>query len=203
MTSVSSEDLTARAKIRNVALAMFAEQGFEAATTRGIAAQAGVSPALLRHHFGSKQGLREEVDREVSRALGEALQEVGAELESGDLVAALGEVSARLFGADPHLRGYLRRVLLEDSDTSSRLFDRLLAGTRAELDRLGGLGALRSDADPVWAAYQVLFLILGPLLLEPVLRRSLSSEPFAAEVLRARSEANQRLLRHGMFAIDS
>ena len=49
----SAEDLTARARIRDAALALFAERGTDGATIRDIAKAAGVSGGLVRHHFGS------------------------------------------------------------------------------------------------------------------------------------------------------
>jgi len=52
------EDLTARARIRDAALRLFAERGIEGATIRDIARAAGVSGGLVRHHFGSKEELR-------------------------------------------------------------------------------------------------------------------------------------------------
>ena len=61
----TADDLTARARIRDAALRQFGEQGFERTTIRGIAATAGVSPALVRHHFGSKDALRDAVDEHV------------------------------------------------------------------------------------------------------------------------------------------
>jgi AcrR family transcriptional regulator len=36
---------------------VFAQRGYDGATVRGVAAQAGVDPALLYHYFGSKQQL--------------------------------------------------------------------------------------------------------------------------------------------------
>jgi AcrR family transcriptional regulator len=36
---------------------MFAKQGYEATSVREIARVAGVDPALMAHHFGSKEGL--------------------------------------------------------------------------------------------------------------------------------------------------
>jgi len=39
------------------ARAAFAERGFDGATIRGIAADAGVDPALVHHYFGSKDQL--------------------------------------------------------------------------------------------------------------------------------------------------
>ncbi len=43
------------------ALKIFSQQGFEAASVRKIAAECGLDAALIRHYFGSKQGLWEEV----------------------------------------------------------------------------------------------------------------------------------------------
>ena len=62
----SASDLTARARIRDVAVECFAEAGFDA-PFRTIAARAGVSPGLITHHFGSKAALRVECDAEVLR----------------------------------------------------------------------------------------------------------------------------------------
>jgi AcrR family transcriptional regulator len=52
------EDLTARARIRDAAIRLFADRGIDGTTVRDIAREAGVSPGLLRHHFGSKEALR-------------------------------------------------------------------------------------------------------------------------------------------------
>jgi AcrR family transcriptional regulator len=56
------EDLTARARIRDAALRLFAERGIDGASIRDIARAAGVSGGLVRHHFGSKEGLRDACD---------------------------------------------------------------------------------------------------------------------------------------------
>ncbi|GGN56674.1 TetR family transcriptional regulator [Actinoplanes lobatus] len=58
----SGSDLTARARIREAAIALFAERGVASASIRDIAQAAGVSSGLLRHHFGSKEGLRDACD---------------------------------------------------------------------------------------------------------------------------------------------
>jgi AcrR family transcriptional regulator len=62
----SSDDITARARLRDAAIECFALGGFEA-SVREISARAGVSPGLIRHHFGSKDQLRAECDAEVLR----------------------------------------------------------------------------------------------------------------------------------------
>jgi AcrR family transcriptional regulator len=70
-----------REVILEAALAIFADDGFDGATTRDIAARAGVSLGLLRYHFGSKTELwKAAVDR--------AFAELGA-----NLAGALGDPS--------------------------------------------------------------------------------------------------------------
>jgi AcrR family transcriptional regulator len=49
-------EITKRA-ILDAARSVFAEAGFDRATMRSIAAQADVDPALIHHHFGTKQDL--------------------------------------------------------------------------------------------------------------------------------------------------
>ena len=47
----------AREAILDAARRHFAESGYERATLRGIAAEAGVDPRLILHYFGSKEGI--------------------------------------------------------------------------------------------------------------------------------------------------
>ncbi len=54
----------------DAAQSAFARYGFEGATLRGVAANAGVDPALVAHYFGSKKALWEAVvDRMAQRLL--------------------------------------------------------------------------------------------------------------------------------------
>lgn len=195
MRTPAKSDLTGRARLRDTALELFAERGFEATSTRAVAAAAGLSPALVTRHFGSKEGLRVAVDEYVLDRITEQLRDLDPDK---GLMASLGEVSAQVFGADPVLRGYLRHVLLEDSEASSELFGRLLAGARAEVQRLSGAHGGQGPDDE-WAPFQMLCLILGPLLLERVMQPNLDEPMFAPEVLTRRSVANQRLLLQGFF----
>jgi AcrR family transcriptional regulator len=192
MTDPRSPDLTARARLRLAALKLFAEHGFEATSTRAIATEAGVSHALLRHHYGSKEGLRAAVDEDVMNTFGEGL----ARFEASDL-SALGAVTAQLFGADSLRRNYLRRVLLEGGPAGITLFQGLLNGARHYLQALGELPP--DEADARWAPYQALFLILGPMLLEPVLAPTLDSPVFDPDQLSERSKANQALIARGIL----
>jgi|SRR5690625_3056463 len=112
------EDLTARARIRDAALAQFAERGFKGATVKGIADVAGVSPGLLQHHFGSKDELRRTCDEYVVEAYG-GLDALG--IDSGE-VTDPGFMSD-LLAKNPLISRYVARSMVEGSPAASALFE--------------------------------------------------------------------------------
>ncbi|WP_136706234.1 TetR family transcriptional regulator [Agromyces sp. H66] len=153
---ISAGDLTARARIVASALERFAAHGYEAATMRDIAAHAGVSTALVTHHFGTKQALREECDARVVRFIAEKQDAPGTPSD------VLGEVLGT-FGP------YLARMLGDGGAASDALFERLLEVARATIADGSASGWLRPARDPeAQAAALVMlgvapFLMLGPL----------------------------------------
>jgi AcrR family transcriptional regulator len=115
------EDLTARARIRDAALRLFAERGIDGATIRDIAKAAGVSPGLVRHHFGSKEALRDACD---AHALGHLIRiKERAVLE--------GQMANPGFLPAVHptvllLNRYLARSLLDGSPAAASMFDEMV-----------------------------------------------------------------------------
>ncbi|TCO46932.1 TetR family transcriptional regulator [Kribbella antiqua] len=111
-----ADDLTARARIRDAAINLFTERGIEAASIRDIAAEAGVSSGLVRHHFGSKQALREACDQYAK----ERMLQIGEELvfQGG---AARTDV-ATMHPVTLPLQTYLVRSMMDGSDTATALF---------------------------------------------------------------------------------
>jgi len=63
----------ARNRIVEAALTIFAQRGFDGATTRGIAKEAGVSSALIHHHFKDKESLWNLVGQRISEEFVEAI----------------------------------------------------------------------------------------------------------------------------------
>ena len=63
------QDLTAKARIRNAALDLYASQGEDRTSMRAIAAAAGVTVGLLVHHYGTKDKIRDAVRRTHRRLL--------------------------------------------------------------------------------------------------------------------------------------
>jgi AcrR family transcriptional regulator len=118
-------DLTARARIREAAIRHFANEGYERTTIRGIAATAGVSPGLLRHHFGSKEELRRACDEHIA----ETIRRVNAAYLD-DLTGAAAD--RRL--VQPFER-YIVRALAENSPSAAAIFDEMVTMTEHWLER--------------------------------------------------------------------
>ena len=65
----------ARDRIVEAALSVFSERGFDGATTREIAKEAGVSSGLIHHHFKDKENLWKLVGARISEEFIEAITE--------------------------------------------------------------------------------------------------------------------------------
>ncbi|MYW92740.1 TetR/AcrR family transcriptional regulator [Amycolatopsis rubida] len=114
------DDLTARARIRDAAMRHFGEHGFERATIRGIAVEAGVSLGLVRHHFGSKQALREACDAHLIKLLRQLNDQVPDDLAAS---VTANPVAAARVAVGPY-RDYLVRALVEGG--VAPLFDEMV-----------------------------------------------------------------------------
>lgn len=115
---LSDEDRTARARIRDAAIARFATQGAAATSVKAIAGDVGVSPALVFHHFGSKDGLREVCDKYVLETIEVQKRDALAAGPRLDILAAL-----RSQGAGPPVLRYLARMLIDGSPAAAALVD--------------------------------------------------------------------------------
>jgi AcrR family transcriptional regulator len=196
---VQPGDLTASARIREAALELFARDGVAGTSMRSVAAKAGVSPSLVVHHFGTKQRLRDAVDAAVLTAFERALGSVDLQGSPEQVSGRLNDAIASVIGGDRAVRDYLGRSLFEATESSQRLFDALTDLITGGLAALESVGLVRPGTDPVWRAYAVLFIILGPLMLSRQLEARLEIDAFDPEVVRTRSASNIDVLRHGIF----
>lgn len=170
------EDLTARARIRDAALAQFAEHGVHGATMKSIADAAGVSTGLVQHHFGSKDALRQACDDAVIEAFRRRLTKAVDEGELGnpDFMAALGETS-------PPLLRYLARAGVDGTPAAAYVFDELTGGTVDFLtstwpDRFEPGSQRAKDAAAVMAAMHC-----GTIVMHLHLARWLGADPLERE----------------------
>ncbi|BCB82746.1 TetR/AcrR family transcriptional regulator [Phytohabitans suffuscus] len=162
----SFEDLTARARIRDAALRLFADKGFVATTVRDIAQAAGVSPALLRHHYGSKDALRQACDDYVLATLRRVSEQVTADHQMANPV-----VSQSARGAVSRFQLYVTRALLDGSATAATLFDQSVKVTELWLAREDANRAAAPSTDARTRAALIIAMKLGiPLLHEHISR---------------------------------
>lgn len=161
-------DRTARARIRDAALHLFGDRGFSATTVRAIAESADVSPALVVHHFGSKQGLREAVEDHLLAMVrdGKFAAMTGSIVPSGDEYA---DLAAEYVPA----MSYLARSLAEGGDLGHALYQRLHADAVEYLAAGVEAGVVAPSDDPAGRAAVLLNVGLGHLMLVDHLRRVL------------------------------
>jgi len=197
---VQLDDLTAKARIRNAALELFARDGVQGTSMRSVAAKAHVSPSLVVHHFGTKTQLRNAVDDAVLSEFEHALGSIDLGKSPIDVSDQVNAAIAGIIGGDRSVREYLGRSLIEASPASQQLFDALVELITSGIDLLKQSGHVNRSADTMWSAYAVLFIVLGPILLNRQLEARLDADPFAPEIVAARSATNIRILQSGLFA---
>jgi AcrR family transcriptional regulator len=181
-SAADPRDLTARATIRNAALRLFADRGPDAVTVREIATQAGVSPALILHHFGSKDGLRTEVDAFAAQAFDAIFEAMPADelvefLADGAASGSLAEAFARGFPHGSPLPAYLGRLLLTHDPAGAALFGRWYAMTERLLGAMVAAGAARPSEDPSVRAAFFLVNDLALILLRTQIATVIGIDP--------------------------
>lgn len=167
-----AEDLTARARIRDAALRLFAERGLDGTTIRDIAKAAGVSGGLVRHHFGSKDDLRKACDSY-------ALDQMMRIKEQAVLEGQLGN-PAFMSAAHPTVLltlRYLARSLVDGSPAAEAMYDEMVELCEAWLAQHNP-GQM---ADPHGYSAVLVAMQSGLLMMHSQLSRWLGADIFTAE----------------------
>jgi TetR/AcrR family transcriptional regulator, regulator of cefoperazone and chloramphenicol sensitivity len=208
---------SARESIIRAAFRVFGEGGIESTSLREVARAAGVSPALVVHHFGGKEGLVATVDEAALREFAAAYREGDvdragrsdrdnadrAETDAPDVARDLlrerAAQTARVMAEMPDVCRHLGRALVEGTLGSAALFQAMIGAGRDEIDSLAEQGALRPDVDREWATLQHFFLIWAPLSFMPLLRETLGEDLLAPGQLDRWVDANVALLQGGLY----
>lgn len=194
----ASDDLTARARIRDAAIAAFARDGYDAVSMRAIAKDAGVSAALIVHHFGDKSALRAACDEYVLAVfLDDKHQLIDA--PTGDRIrAALHD--AERYG--PYV-DYLARMLTDSTPAADRLFDAVVDLTRTVLDEQRRAGLLVEMSDPDMTAILVTLMGLAPVMLRAQFARATGADRLDPAGIARTTVPMMELLTHGIYATDA
>jgi TetR/AcrR family transcriptional regulator len=127
-TRMKSEDR--RAAIVHSAIHVFAEKGFRGATTRELAAAAGVTEPVLYQHFAAKSELYSAIIEEKAAEFSGNAAALAGLAERGDdraFFGALGELILRRYQEDPELGRLLLFGSLERHELSDLFFEHLFS----------------------------------------------------------------------------
>lgn len=188
-------DLTTRARIRDAALSLFGANGFSGTSVRAIADRAGVSAALVMHHFGSKEALRVECDAHIVDEVIGRKEQLGTD---GDLSSTMRRWLADV---DTHRASldYLARMITDGTEAGARLFDDLVERTATMIDSEIAAGRMRPSSDARMTAVIVASHGLVPLLLESQLGRALGEPGLTPALVARMTLPTLELYTHGLY----
>jgi TetR/AcrR family transcriptional regulator, regulator of cefoperazone and chloramphenicol sensitivity len=161
-------DLTAKARIRNAALDLFAGQGEDRVSLRTVAAHAGVTVGLVQHHYRTKDALRSAVDQLVIDFYATAIRLVPNEGTPAEVAAARDEAVRTMLNEHPEVVDYVRRATL-DPASDRRLLRGLTDLTRIEIAELRRSGLASTDRPDSSQIIDVMVRQLGRLFLQPMI----------------------------------
>ena len=137
-----SDDLTAAARIRDAAIEQFGAHGFGVGI-RAIAEAAGVSAALVIHHFGSKNGLRTACDDYISDQIRGGKLEAMRSPDPASWFAQMAEIESYA-----PLMAYLVRSMQTGGELAKTLWRKMIDDTEVYLDEGVRSGTLKGSRDP-------------------------------------------------------
>lgn len=163
-----AEDLTARARIRNAALDLYATHGEDRVSMRTVAAEVGVTVGLVQHHFGTKDGLRAAVDELVVEYFRDAMARATAEDADGNLMAARNQSVRDMLAANPEVAQYLRRAWIDPNGRGHELVSRLMVMVADEIDDLRTAGHISTRRSRTDQGLRMAMSQVGEVFLEPL-----------------------------------
>ena len=138
----SVDDLTATARIRDAAIEQFGQHGFGVGV-RTIATAAGVSPGLVIHHFGSKDGLRKACDAYVAESVRSAKSETLRTSDPAAWFAALAEIES--FAP---MTAYLMRSIQSGGELAKMLWHTMVDNAEGYIEEGVRAGTIKPSRDP-------------------------------------------------------
>jgi AcrR family transcriptional regulator len=137
-----SADLTAAARIRDAAIEQFGQHGFDVGL-RAIAEAAGVSAALVIHHFGSKEGLRKACDEYIAEEIRTGKSEAMRSTDPATWFAQMAEIESYA-----PLMAYLVRSMQTGGALATTLWRKMIDDAESYLDEGVRTGLLKPSRDP-------------------------------------------------------
>ncbi len=161
---------------------LFAERGYAEVTVRQIALAAGVSPALVIHHYGSKESLRARLEERIAAVVESMLADLARLPEEGGSTS-VAELFTERLEDEPGMAGYVRRLLADGGPAGLALFERLYQVTVAGLRALEHAGVIRPSRDEAVRSAFLLSNDLAMLVFRPHLSEVVGIDPLSRDGL--------------------
>ncbi|HEU0190752.1 MAG TPA: helix-turn-helix domain-containing protein [Mycobacterium sp.] len=165
----SADDLTAKARIRNAAMDLYAEFGEDGTSMRDIAARAGVTVGLVVHHFKTKDGIRSAVEELVVDYFAHAIAQAPVDGTPRQVALARDASVTKMLESNPAVVDYLRRALLDPAGLRGELLQRLTELTRTELVKARTTGIASGRRSESTQIIDIMVRQLGRLFLQPMI----------------------------------
>lgn len=174
----ADESRDVRGQLLLAARDLFTRHGFDAVSTRQLAAAADTTPAMIHYYFQDKHGLYRALLEEVIPPVLAGLESRDGKAGSPLSVADFMQAYLGMFGANPWLPPLVFREMQEGGDDFQRHFverfasrARQLLGSALESDRRAG--RVRERLDTKLALVSVMSLCVFPFLARPMLEKVL------------------------------
>jgi AcrR family transcriptional regulator len=198
-TTRPSADAT-RQRILAAALDLFSDLSFDGATTRDIAARAGVTQPLLNYHFSSKDELWQAAVDGIFADLHEALTSRADGLRGVDELT-MAKLLVREFVYFSAAHPQLHRIITQECKTDGPRMDWLVERhVRPRYEQIAAMftGLVKAGHVPDIPAAHFYYLLTGAaptmFVLGPECRRLSGLDPQAPEVIEAHADAVISLL---------
>lgn len=185
------------------ALKLFGHQGFKQVNLTDISERAGVSIGLIRHYFGSKDGLIDECTGVVMSRMREIFTQIldgSGPSEGAAFIEHLERKTRDAFSNSVDLLQYLRQLTIENPPVANVVFKEYFQLFQQELNRVEAAGHLRGNANKVWLTFHIMFMQMGPVFLSKQIEAVIGSSSHSPEAIRERGNENARILKYGILA---
>jgi AcrR family transcriptional regulator len=136
------DDRTAVARIRDAAIDLWGQQGFGVGL-RSIAEAAGVSAALVIHHFGSKDGLRKVCDDYIAEEIRTGKSASMRTSDPAEWFRQMAEIESYA-----PMMAYLVRSMQSASELAKMLWQKMIDNAEEYLEEGVRSGLLKPSRDP-------------------------------------------------------
>jgi AcrR family transcriptional regulator len=192
-----------RKELLQAAFELFSQHGISQVNLTDIAERAGVSIGLIRHYFGSKDGLVDECTQVVMDQLREIFRQIldgSGPREGTAFIDHLRHRTTEAFTGHVGLLKYLRQLTIENAPVANEAFKDYFLLLQQELNRIEAAGHLRGDANKTWLTFHIMYMQMGPVFLSEQIEAIIGMPSHSPEAVRERGRENARILKYGILA---